>query len=69
MSDVEIKGSIVDLTPNSNKSQIILSTLEPSIPSRWIPSQDLEYVYRSNEDLARQANRMGLKQQTVVFTE
>ena len=68
-SGVEIKGSITDLTPNANKSQIILSTLEPSIPSRWIPSQDLYYVYRSNEDLARQANRMGLPVQTVVFTD
>ena len=69
VNDIEIKGSITDLTPNANKSQIILSTLEPSIPSRWIPSQDLEYVYRSNEDLARQANRMGIKQQTIVFTD
>ena len=68
-SGVEIKGTLNDLVPNSNKSQIILSTLEPTIPARLIPSQDLDYVYRSNEDLARQANRMGLPVQTVVFTD
>ena len=66
---VEIKGTLNDLVPNSNKSQIILSTLEPTIPARLIPSQDLDYVYRGNEDLARQANRMGLPVQTVVFTD
>jgi hypothetical protein len=64
-----ITAKTVDLMPNANKSQIILSTLEPNFKPRWIPSQDLDYVYRSNEDLARQANFMQLKQETVVFTD
>jgi hypothetical protein len=48
-----------DVTPNPNKAQTTLINLDSEVP-RIVPSVDLDYVRRSNEDLARLANRMGI---------
>ena len=48
-----------DVSPNPNKAQTTIINLDNDVP-RTVPSVDLDYVRRSNEDLARLANRMGI---------
>jgi len=48
-----------DVSPNPNKAQTTIINLDNDVP-QLIPSVDLDFVYRSNDDLARLANRMGI---------